>query len=150
MALQDLKLVQKLVTQNLHRKSSTRLYHIFVVKLYRVTSPYSALAFKNMRTLKYKKIKIIQAIIMLFTSVHLLSGPIRKQNRLAQRRKKIMFVRCLGGFRSTVVGVIMIDGSKTHKSLLKGAATTARVQYSPATCVLFSKLLFNNYSPKAK
>ena len=81
--------------------------------------------FNNMWTLKFK----IQPTVALFTAVNHCSEPLRKQKRLAQRDRKVKFVPsdwwiliyfvgfCVLCGRS-IVTVIMIDSSKTRKSLV--------------------------------
>ena len=83
--------------------------------------------FNNMRTLKF----IIQPIVMLFAAVNHCSGPLRKQKGLAQWGQNITFVCCNWWisihfviFCIFVVSqlsqtVIMIDNSKTRKSLAR-------------------------------
>ena len=81
--------------------------------------------FNNLPTLKFK----IQPTVTLFTSVNLCNGPLTKQKGLSQPGQKVMFVRSdwriLIHFVDffifcgpPVVAVILIDSSKTRKSLL--------------------------------
>ena len=71
-----------------------------------------------MQTLKFK----IQLTITLFTAVSHCSGPLREQKPLAQQGQKVMLVRCDCWFLYfcglPIVTVIMIDSSKTCKSLV--------------------------------